>query len=151
MRSPGEISTSMFSLLGRESVVESRSISNLIISSGNRMTSIFKPGRTARLVSLSVSTLPSLPRLLNPARRIIADPDFLQSMLSVAFFLSSSIRRTKSSLRRQGMRALKQQGYMHNRLRMVTAMFLTKDLLLDWRLGEKHFMENLIDGDLGSK
>ena len=49
------------------------------------------------------------------------------------------------------MRALKQQGYMHNRLRMVTAMFLTKDLLLDWRLGEKHFMENLIDGDLGSK
>ncbi|KAK4704489.1 deoxyribodipyrimidine photo-lyase, partial [Phenoliferia sp. Uapishka_3] len=48
------------------------------------------------------------------------------------------------------MRALKAQGYMHNRCRMITAMFLTKDLLLDWRLGEKWFMQNLIDGDLGS-
>ena len=36
---------------------------------------------------------------------------------------------------------------MHNRLRMVTAMFLTKNLFLDWRLGERHFMQHLIDGD----
>ncbi|KAM0753516.1 hypothetical protein T439DRAFT_322411 [Meredithblackwellia eburnea MCA 4105] len=48
------------------------------------------------------------------------------------------------------MRALKKQGYMHNRCRMIVAMFLTKDLMLDWRLGEKWFMQNLIDGDLGS-
>ncbi|GAA5985119.1 hypothetical protein JCM5350_000848 [Sporobolomyces pararoseus] len=46
-----------------------------------------------------------------------------------------------------GMRALNKQGYMHNRCRMITAMFLTKDLLLDWRKGEKYFMEKLIDGD----
>jgi len=39
---------------------------------------------------------------------------------------------------------------MHNRLRMVCAMYLTKDLMLDWRLGEKHFMIHLMDGDLAS-
>lgn len=49
-----------------------------------------------------------------------------------------------------GMRALKEQGYMHNRLRMITAMFLTKDLMIDWREGERWFMQNLIDGDLAS-
>ncbi len=41
-------------------------------------------------------------------------------------------------------------GWMHNRARMITASFLTKDLHLDWRLGERFFMEHLIDGDLGS-
>ena len=49
-----------------------------------------------------------------------------------------------------GMRQLNQTGWMHNRLRMVTAMFLTKNLLIDWRWGEKYFMEKLIDGDLAA-
>ncbi|OAV91256.1 hypothetical protein PTTG_08253 [Puccinia triticina 1-1 BBBD Race 1] len=48
------------------------------------------------------------------------------------------------------MRQLKHIGYMHNRGRMCVAMFLTKDLMMDWRRGEKWFMENLVDGDLGS-
>ena len=48
------------------------------------------------------------------------------------------------------MRQLKQTGWMHNRLRMVVAMFLSKNLLIDWREGERHFMRHLIDGDLGS-
>jgi deoxyribodipyrimidine photo-lyase len=39
---------------------------------------------------------------------------------------------------------------MHNRLRMVTAMFLTKDLLIDWRWGERFFMQQLVDGDLAN-
>ena len=39
---------------------------------------------------------------------------------------------------------------MHNRARMIVASFLTKDLHLDWRLGEALFMEHLIDGDIGS-
>ncbi|GAA5827552.1 hypothetical protein JCM11251_001729 [Rhodosporidiobolus azoricus] len=47
------------------------------------------------------------------------------------------------------MRALNEQGYMHNRCRMIVAMYLTKDLLLDWRAGEKYFMQQLVDGDLG--
>lgn len=49
-----------------------------------------------------------------------------------------------------GMRQLNATGWMHNRLRMVTAMFLSKHLLLDWRLGERYFMENLIDGDFAA-
>ncbi len=48
------------------------------------------------------------------------------------------------------MRQLVKTGWMHNRLRMLTAMFLTKDLLLDWRAGERFFMHHLVDGDLGA-
>lgn len=44
-----------------------------------------------------------------------------------------------------GMRQLKQEGWMHNRVRMITASFLTKDLLMDWRLGERYFEEMLHD------
>ena len=40
------------------------------------------------------------------------------------------------------MRQLNQTGFMHNRVRMVVASFLTKDLHMDWRLGEKYFEEN---------
>ncbi|NPV66414.1 MAG: deoxyribodipyrimidine photo-lyase [Anaerolineae bacterium] len=45
------------------------------------------------------------------------------------------------------MRQLLATGWMHNRARMVVASFLTKDLLIDWRWGEQHFMAHLIDGD----
>jgi deoxyribodipyrimidine photo-lyase len=65
------------------------------------------------------------------------------------------------------MRCIKEIGWMHNRLRMVSAMYLTKDLMIDWRVGERvsrqsitsllshavlsqYFMEQLIDGDLAS-
>ncbi|MFR0691338.1 deoxyribodipyrimidine photo-lyase [Enterobacterales bacterium AE_CKDN230030158-1A_HGKHYDSX7] len=48
------------------------------------------------------------------------------------------------------MRQLLATGWMHNRLRMVVAMFLTKNLLIDWREGERWFMRHLIDGDLAA-
>ncbi|KAK7060513.1 DNA photolyase phr1 [Paramarasmius palmivorus] len=48
------------------------------------------------------------------------------------------------------MRCIKQMGWVHNRLRMIVAMFLTKDLMIDWRVGERYFMQQLIDGDLAS-
>ncbi|KAF9732591.1 hypothetical protein PMIN06_010914 [Paraphaeosphaeria minitans] len=48
------------------------------------------------------------------------------------------------------MRCLNSTAYMHNRLRMITASFLAKHLLLDWRLGEQYFMTHLIDGDFAS-
>ena len=48
------------------------------------------------------------------------------------------------------MRQLNERKWMHNRLRMVTAMFLSKNLLIDWRKGERYFMQNLIDGDFCS-
>ena len=47
-----------------------------------------------------------------------------------------------------GMRQLNQLGWMHNRLRMITASFLVKNLLIASRQGEKYFMSHLIDGDL---
>jgi deoxyribodipyrimidine photo-lyase len=49
-----------------------------------------------------------------------------------------------------GMRELKATGFMHNRVRMITAMFLTKDLHMDWKQGESWFMQNLIDGEIAS-
>lgn len=49
-----------------------------------------------------------------------------------------------------GMRELNETGYMHNRVRMVTAGFLTKHLLIDWRWGEAYFAEKLLDFDLAS-
>ncbi len=49
-----------------------------------------------------------------------------------------------------GMRQLQQTGWMHNRVRMITAAFLTKLLLIDWHLGEAFFMQQLIDGDFAS-
>jgi deoxyribodipyrimidine photo-lyase len=49
-----------------------------------------------------------------------------------------------------GMRQLKSEGWMHNRVRMITASFLVKDLHLDWRLGASWFMEHLVDADLAS-
>jgi len=48
------------------------------------------------------------------------------------------------------MRQLNQTGFMHNRLRMITASFLVKDLLIDWRWGERYFAEKLNDFDLAS-
>jgi deoxyribodipyrimidine photo-lyase len=49
-----------------------------------------------------------------------------------------------------GMRQLRETGFMHNRVRMITAMFLTKDLHVDWREGESWFMRQLADGEISS-
>ncbi len=49
-----------------------------------------------------------------------------------------------------GMRELLATGFMHNRVRMITAMFLTKDLHVDWKQGESHFMKHLLDGEIAS-
>ncbi|MCJ2544403.1 cryptochrome/photolyase family protein [Thermostichus vulcanus] len=48
------------------------------------------------------------------------------------------------------MRQLNETGWMHNRCRMIVASFLTKDLLIDWRWGERYFMQKLVDGDLAA-
>lgn len=49
-----------------------------------------------------------------------------------------------------GMRELNETGYMHNRVRMIVASFLTKNLLIDWRWGEKYFAQKLLDYDMAS-
>lgn len=48
------------------------------------------------------------------------------------------------------MRQLSETGWMHNRCRMIVASFLTKDLCIDWRWGERYFMQHLVDGDLSA-
>ena len=49
-----------------------------------------------------------------------------------------------------GMRQLNETGFMHNRVRMVTASFLVKHLLIDWRWGEQYFAQKLLDFDLSA-
>jgi deoxyribodipyrimidine photo-lyase len=48
------------------------------------------------------------------------------------------------------MRCLNTNGTMHNRLRMIVAMFLTKDMLIHWQWGERYFMQQLVDGDMAA-
>ena len=65
-------------------------------------------------------------------------------------FAAWAAGRTGFPLVDAGMRQLRAEGWMHNRLRMITASFLVKDLHIDWTRGARHFMGNLIDGDLAS-
>ena len=67
-----------------------------------------------------------------------------------ALFAAWCEARTGYPLMDAAMRQLNQTGYMHNRLRMVAASFLTKDLGIDWRLGEHYFAQHLNDYDLAA-
>ncbi|HEY8086105.1 MAG TPA: deoxyribodipyrimidine photo-lyase [Methylophilaceae bacterium] len=67
-----------------------------------------------------------------------------------AYFSAWCEGRTGYPLVDAAMRQLNQTGYMHNRLRMVAASFLVKDLLVDWRWGERYFAEKLLDFDLSA-
>jgi deoxyribodipyrimidine photo-lyase len=73
-------------------------------------------------------------------------------LLGVMYFLSSSKHQGKTGypIVDAGMRQLAETGWMHNRARMTVASFLCKHLLLDWRLGEKWFSQNLIDHDFAA-
>jgi deoxyribodipyrimidine photo-lyase len=69
---------------------------------------------------------------------------------SAAHFQAWTQGRTGYPIVDAAMRSLNSTAYMHNRLRMITASFLAKHLLLDWRLGEQYFITHLIDGDFAS-
>jgi deoxyribodipyrimidine photo-lyase len=90
-----------------------------------------------------LAELPALPdRALRPELDRIAwrdDPEGLAAWQE---------GRTGYPLVDAGMRELAATGAMHNRVRMVTASFLVKDLLIDWRRGERHFRHLLADGDV---
>jgi deoxyribodipyrimidine photo-lyase len=66
---------------------------------------------------------------------------------NAAFFEAWKQGRTGFPIVDAGMRELNTTGWMHNRVRMIVGSFMVKDLLIDWRLGEKYFMEKLLDGD----
>jgi len=75
---------------------------------------------------------------------------FIQWRRDQALFDAWCQGRTGYPLVDAAMRQLRETGWMHNRLRMVTAMFLTKQLFIDWRWGEAFFMQHLIDGDFAA-
>lgn len=69
---------------------------------------------------------------------------------NAGFFEAWCKGRTGIPLVDAAMRQLNATGWMHNRLRMVVAMFLTKNCQIDWRKGEEYFMSQLIDGDFAA-
>ncbi|WBL36775.1 deoxyribodipyrimidine photo-lyase [Tepidiforma flava] len=87
--------------------------------------------------------------------RVLREP-FQQAYAAIpwrgdpAAFEAWAAGRTGYPLVDAAMRELAATGYMHNRARMVAASFLAKELLLDWRLGETHFMRHLVDGDVAN-
>lgn len=83
-------------------------------------------------------------------RAFQSDTDLLPWRGQSALFDAWREGKTGYPLVDAGMRQLLALGWMHNRLRMVTAMFLTKHLFTDWRLGEKFFMQHLVDGDFSA-
>lgn len=76
--------------------------------------------------------------------------DALQYPNNPDFFQAWQDGRTGYPLVDAAMRQLRHSGWMHNRLRMVVASFLVKDLHIDWRWGERHFAEQLLDFDLAA-
>jgi deoxyribodipyrimidine photo-lyase len=76
--------------------------------------------------------------------------DQIQWERNEAHFVSWCNGKTGYPLVDAGMRELNATGFMHNRVRMVVASFLTKHLLIDWRLGEAYFAEKLLDFELAS-
>jgi deoxyribodipyrimidine photo-lyase len=76
--------------------------------------------------------------------------DALQWSDSDAAFEAWRDGRTGYPIVDAGMRQLRETGWMHNRVRMIVASFLTKDLLIDWRRGARYFFEALVDGDPAS-
>jgi deoxyribodipyrimidine photo-lyase len=73
--------------------------------------------------------------------------DALQWENDEALFDAWKAGRTGYPIVDAAMRQLNSEAWMHNRGRMIVASFLTKDLLIDWRWGERYFMERLVDGD----
>jgi deoxyribodipyrimidine photo-lyase len=96
-----------------------------------------------------IHVLAEFPRVAmhQPLRRETAALPWRNSAAELACWCEG---RTGYPLIDAAQRQLLETGWMHNRLRMVVAIFLCKYLLLDWRLGERHFMRHLIDGDLAA-
>ncbi|WP_283150682.1 cryptochrome/photolyase family protein [Silvimonas soli] len=79
-----------------------------------------------------------------------AEYDHLPFPNNLDWFAAWCDGRTGYPLVDAAMRQLNRTGYMHNRLRMIVASFLVKDLLVDWRKGERYFSEKLLDYDLAA-
>ncbi|KAL0635629.1 DNA photolyase phr1 [Maublancomyces gigas] len=85
-----------------------------------------------------------------PFKPAYANIKWPQTPKTEAFFNAWCTGRTGTPIVDAAMRELLATSHMHNRARMIVASFLCKDLLVDWRKGERFFMEHLIDGDFAS-
>lgn len=92
--------------------------------------------------------LDSYPQLVNHALR--SQYDHIKWQGSLVHFKKWCDGKTGYPIIDSAMRCLNQTGLMHNRLRMIVASFLTKILLVDWKLGEKYFSQKLLDYDLAA-
>lgn len=105
------------------------------------------------LVSI-ISKLPSDPILTgkSPSMNKCFKPEFtsLEWEYDMDHFNAWCEGKTGYPIVDAAMRQLRHDSWMHNRTRMVVSSFLSKDLLIDWRRGERYFMEHLIDGDFAS-
>ena len=113
---------------------------------GGRATDVRQRARLARV--LRPRPVPPPGRRSTRSMRRVRRPAWSDDDGGVRRRGARAGRATRSST--PAMRQLAATGWMHNRARMVTASFLTKDLLVDWRRGEAHFMRHLVDGDVAS-
>lgn len=86
----------------------------------------------------------------SPQKALKPKYDNIEWEINESHFAAWCAGRTGYPLVDAGMRELNTTGYMHNRIRMLTASFLTKHLLIDWRWGERYFAEKLLDFDLAA-
>jgi deoxyribodipyrimidine photo-lyase len=95
--------------------------------------------------------LASFPRVANgPFRQASVPSCRLPGLERDRLFQRWSEGRTGYPIVDAGMRQLNQTGWMPNRLRMITASFLIKDLRIDWQSGERYFMNHLLDADVAA-
>lgn len=95
--------------------------------------------------------LASFPRVANgPFRQASVPPCRLAGLERDRLFQRWSEGRTGYPIVDAGMRQLNQTGWMPNRVRMITASFLVKDLRIDWQSGERYFMNHLLDADVAA-
>jgi deoxyribodipyrimidine photo-lyase len=83
-------------------------------------------------------------------RAFLPETERIRWNVNEKHFEAWTLGRTGVPIVDAGMRQLAELGWMHNRVRMIVATFLAKNLFLDWRLGEAFFMRNLVDGDFAS-
>ena len=95
--------------------------------------------------------LAAFPHVINgPFRRVAVPPSRDHGQERDALFLAWCSGRTGYPIVDAGMRQLNQTGWMHNRVRMIVASFLIKDLRIDWQSGEQYFMRHLLDADVAA-
>lgn len=139
----GETRTSELSIALRFGTLSPRHVVEVVGESG--------PGREAFVRQLAwrdwyAHLLLEIPSL--PERSMREEYDDIEWRDDAAGFAAWKEGRTGYPIVDAGMRQLARTGFMHNRARMITASFLVKDLLVDWRHGERYFRHVLADGDV---